>query len=372
MGLKVLAIDGDPTAEGFTLANSSIVADIRDKKSVISAIEGAGVVPTGVISFASEAGMAAAAEIREHYNLRGPGRVLTEALTNKLQQRMLWSSSDIPGPKWAAARTAEEAQLAAETIGYPVIVKPIDCAGSRGVSKVNELAELLPAVEAAFSGTRAESILVEEWMNGTEYTVETFGISGKHYVLAVTEKRKVPETGGTVAMELATPESADLARRVGETAVAALLALDYFEGPGHTEIIVDNAGRAGLVESAGRGGGFMVFEKMVQLASGYDIVSATVMQSMGNTPPTPVPANRGVVLRFFPSVPGVVKSINGLDSAAMLPGVLAGSFVCVGDRVGKVSGDGDRLGYLLVASENVSKAKAMANQADALISFNVE
>jgi len=214
--------------------------------------------------------------------------------------------------------------------------------------------------------------MVEAFIEGLECTVETFSIHGSTTVLLVTEKVKVPGTGGTVAIELRTPGLGnDILNRVGNTAVNALAALGFTDGPGHTEIIVRDDGQLFLVETAGRGGGFMVFDGMVPKASGYDLAFNCAVQAIGDEPRVPSVEDIAVVLRFFPSAPGVVTAISGFNEANKIAGVEAAPFVDVGHKARQAISDGDRLGYILSWGADREQALERADRAEDLISITV-
>jgi biotin carboxylase len=370
--IRVFALDGDAGAVGLGEADRSAVVDVRDPEAVVSTVLQSGIEPAGAISFVSEIGMPAAAALRERFELPGPRMDLTLTLTNKAKQRERWRRAGVPGPEWRLCRAKEEIGQALHEIGRPAIIKPSDNAGSRGVTKIGPDEPWEASAELALAHSRSKTVLVESYLDGLEHTVETFAISGHTYVLAVNEKAKVPGTGGTVAMELATPESAAQAAVVAQAAVDALAALGYTDGPGHTEVILRSDGRPGLVETAGRGGGFMVFDGLIPAASGFDIATACALQAVG-LPVPPVPGLRNaVVLRFFPSRPGVVRGIQGFEAANRLPGVQAESLVALGSRQGRVKGDGDRMGYILATAGRPPEARALADQAASLIRFEIE
>ncbi len=371
-GLRVLALDGDPNAVGLIIATKSMVVDIKDRQAVLAAIEQAGVMPDGVVSFVSEVGMPAAAIVRERYGLTGSDIKLTHSLTNKVQQRIIWDEKKISGPKWRKFISVNEAIKYVQEIGFPCIVKPTDSAGSRGVSKVECFSDFAEAAGEALNASQMGVALIESFMEGVEYTVETFSDGKMTHVLAVTEKKKVAGTKGTVAQELLTPADNIKTKIVSDIAVASLEALGYEYGPGHTEVILDQNLKPGLVEAAGRGGGFMVFEKMVEKVSGFDIVAATALQAIGLQVSVNVNKKRRFsVLRFIVSKKGVVKKIEGIEEACRLSGVEAGAFVTISQKVESVQGDGDRLAYILVEADSPEIAQSLADHAESLIKIKV-
>ncbi len=372
-GVRVLALDGDKAAPGLSIAHKGLCVDIRDEEVVIAAIEKAGINPAGVISICAEVGMSTAAGIRERFHLPGPDKKLTLSLTNKWYQRKIWTAAGLPCPVWKLASSMRGAEAAFEAIQLPTVVKPVDNAGSRGVRKVTDRQEWEEAAKIAFEFSPSHRVLVESFIDGKEYTVESFSENGNTHVLTITEKAKVPSTGGMVAIELATPNlSNSVLDNLASTAIAGLAALGYQEGPGHTEIILSPDGEPVLIETAGRGGGFMVFDKLIPMASGFDIATACVKQAVGQRVSIADIEKNFVVLRFFPSTEGVVMGYTGFDQVNKVEGISAGPFVKVGDKVKNAHSDGDRLGYVLTHASTPEEAKMLADKVEPMIKFQIQ
>lgn len=373
-GLKVLAIDADPNAEGFTEADQILHIELDDHDAVIHKLRSFDKNIRGAVSFVSEAGMMLAARIREEFDLPGPRTELCRRLIDKAIQRTIWSEKKVPGPRWITFRDSQQALSALPRWGYPLIIKPTDSSGSRGVTKVESVVDnIADAVAQAFRFSRSGQIIVEEFMDGTEFTVEVFAANDDIHVLAVTEKKKVEGTRGTVACELATPGRSDeVIMLIADDVVAAFRALGYTEGPGHAEVILKIDGSVGLVEVAGRGGGFMVFDGVVPIVSGVNIARLTAIQAVGLPVGEISNWKKSAVLRFFPSSPGVLRTFSGFEQANMIEGVEAAPFVKVGEKFHQATVDGDRLGYILSCAATPMRAQALADQAERLIKFEIE
>ncbi len=373
-GLKVLAIDADVHAEGFVDADLALHMELGDHEAVMRALRSLNKNIHGAVSFVSEVGMMLAAHIREEFELPGPHRDSCRRLIDKAIQRTIWAEKGVPGPRWAVFSETEQLLKAIREFDFPLIIKPTDSSGSRGVTKIESAAEdPSDAVVRAFQFSRSGQVILEEFMEGTEFTVEVFAAYGTIHVLAVTEKKKVEGTRGTVARELATPERPkEIVASIADAAIAAFRALEYTEGPGHAEVILKDDGSIGLVEIAGRGGGFMVFEGLVPRASGINIARLTALQAVGQPVGEIINCGRSCVLRFFPSIPGVLRNISGFEQANKITGIDAASLVKAGARFHNASVDGDRLGYILSCAESPSQAQKLADQAECLIKFEFE
>ncbi|MCX6237716.1 MAG: ATP-grasp domain-containing protein [Bacteroidia bacterium] len=369
-GLKVIAIDEDPDAEGFHYADLSFNLDFNDFHNVVRTLRGLDKNIRGAVSFCSEAGMFLAALLCEEFNCPGICVEMCKKLTNKAMQRKIWSESGIPGPIWKVCLDQKETIDNISSFEFPLIIKPTDSSGSRGVTKIENYNDVKEAVENAFKFSKSGQVLLESYMDGTEFTIEVFADRGRIHVLAVTEKKKVEGTRGTVASELATPQrSRNVIEQISNTVISAFTALHYTDGPGHAEIILQNNGNIGLVEVAGRGGGFMVFDRFVPAASGINIARLTALQAVGIPIGEIERTEKSVVLRFFPSRPGTLLSINGFADANQIEGVEASPFVKIGDHFHHAVADGDRLGYILSIASNPTQAQELADLAESLIKF---
>jgi len=371
LGFKVVAIDSNPEAEGFALADHVINLPLDDVQSILNELNGLRGRLHGVASFASDAGVPLAAVIREYFDLPGALPELSSRLVNKFLQRCIWEEHGVPGPRMELVTSPQAALVAIEKFGFPLIIKPADSSGSRGVTKLESSDDdILEAVDRAFHFAKTNQVLLESFMDGVEFTVESFSVRGKHHILAVTEKLKVEGTRDTVARELATPKrSQSVIDRIIQVVISAYRALGYEDGPGHAEAILMRDGEIGLVEVAGRGGGFLVFDRLVPSVSGIDIARLTVMQAVGMQLEPIFPKQNAVVLRFVPSRAGKLKSINGIELANELEGVEVGAIANIGDVFTGAATDGDRQAWILSSGSTPEIAQKRADQAEGLLRF---
>ena len=127
-----------------------------------------------------------------------------------------------------------------------------------------------------------------------------------------------------------------------------------------------------MVEVAGRGGGFMVFNRFIPAVSGVNIAKLTALQSIGLPIEKFDIEKNAAVLRFFPSRPGTLRSISGFEKANEIKGVESDYFVSIGDEFMSAKADGDRLGYVLSWAQTPSIAKQLADQAESFINFELK
>lgn len=377
-GFKIFTIDADPNAPAFKISDAFLCVDILNIDKISKELDKLGIVPAGVSSFTSEAGMISAAIIRERYKLSGNSIDVCRNFTNKALQRKIWDVQGVPGPRWVVIETYEDFKSAIQSLGYPCISKPVDSAGSRGITKLtDESNDFYEAFTKSMSHSKIGAVIIEEFVEGKEYTIEALAFRGKVSILAITEKKKVPGTSGTVAYELASANLSNVDLKEMETiGKLAFESLGMKEGPGHAEIIIGSEGRFIMVEAAARGGGFLIFDKLVPIISGINIASLTGLIACNKIFAETLDLDdfhrQWALLRFIPSKKGVVRSIKGFNVANEKNQTIAGSFVQEGEILNSPSTDGDRIGFIITWGKSFLEIQNKADSVEKFINITIE
>jgi carbamoyl-phosphate synthase large subunit len=219
-------------------------------------------------------------------------------------------------------RTADELREAAEWLGYPLVVKPVDSQSSRGVHRVDAPAALPAALEDALRSSRQEAVLAEEFLRGTEATVEAFVVDGQVITLGISDKQHYPHRP-EVACRLTYPPAfpADTVAAVASLNERIIAVLGLRDGVTHAEYMVDGAD-VRLVEIAARGGGSRIHTHIAPYLGGIDVPRALLAWCVGMPRDlSRTPGERAANLEFFSFAPGRVTRIEGVDEARALPGV---------------------------------------------------
>ena len=256
--------------------------------------------PAGVCSIGSDLAAITVNFVAEGLGCVGNGMVSAMAATNKHLMRRAFERDGLPSCK--SVLVEEDADLAALQLRPPLIVKPTDRSGSRGIRKVTDPAELPEAVAFAREPSFEKKVLVEEFAEGREYSVEYVSWQGEHHFLAVTEKFT---TGAPLFVEtghLQPPLHMD-----GETLahIQALVprvldCLGVRFGASHTELKVDDAGGIRLIECGARMGGDCIGSDLVPLSTGVDFVRAVIDVACGRAPAlSPVQPGCVAAVRFI-------------------------------------------------------------------------
>ncbi|MCZ4101315.1 ATP-grasp domain-containing protein [Streptomyces sp. SID13666] len=227
---------------------------------------------------------------------------------NKATARTLFARHGVPSAASMKTRSLLEAGMATMIVGYPAVLKPTALAGSIGVIRIDRPEELPRAFEFAAAGASKSredtAVLVEEYLDGPEVSVECVTHDGETTAVAVTRKSLGPapyfdETGHTV-------DARDsLLAHVGPVAAAAIKALGITDGVQHVEMrLVD--GQPRLIEVNARIGGDLIGH-LVHLATGIDLPKAAADVACGRVPDL-TPTRRGAagIRMLYPAASGTL------------------------------------------------------------------
>jgi biotin carboxylase len=294
----------------------------------------------------------AAAYINERLGLPGIDRATAQRFTNKYVMREALQGSGVCMPRYAEVHSADEAARRAENWGFPVVLKPKASQASVGVQRIDTAQQL----QASFGGTMRESndgtVLLEEFVDGPEVTVEAFSLQGRCCVLAVSEKEHYAHNP-CVARRLAYPP------RLPDETVAAIEItgqrvvewLGLRDGLSHAEYRI-RGGVPYLVEVAARGGGNAIASTIVPHVSGIDVYGLLIRRLLGESVDMPRRLHRAAVLEFLDVPPGTVRAIQGLEQIRS-EGLVADiqlSFE-VGDTIAAPLTDTARVGYFIALGD---------------------
>ena len=151
--------------------------------------------PDAVISVASDLATLTVNYLADKLGLVGNSLECTRLSTNKYEMRKAFLANGVSVPKFAEVAGASEEEIAKiKDFSMPIIVKPTDRSGSRSINKIEnweeaESGKLKEAIEAATEVSFEKKAIIEEYIDGDEFSAESISYKGKHTLLAVTRKR---------------------------------------------------------------------------------------------------------------------------------------------------------------------------------------
>ena len=240
--------------------------------------------PVGICSIASDLATITVNYVAENLGLPCNPTSTTLQCTNKYEMRKKMKENGIKTPEFIKV-TNDTATWKVENMKFPVIVKPTDRSGSRGITKVYNIEDIENAVKYATKDSFEKSAIIEEYIEGNEYSCECISYNGEHHFLAFTKKYT---TGAPNFIETGHCEPSDIKEeyqeKIKENIFKALTVLGIQNGASHTEFKLDENGEFGIIEIGARMGGDCIGSDLVQISTGYDFVKMVIDVACGKAP----------------------------------------------------------------------------------------
>lgn len=365
MGYYVLAVDGNPKAPGFNVADKAICADIVNEDTMLKIARDEHV--DGVIHPCSEVSMAVMGRINDELGLSGISREQAICATNKHLMRKAFEKGNAPSPKSILAQDAEDAWSRLQNeFDTDAILKPSRNSGSRGIAKVSrnmDKGDFIRAYDEALSESRDHSVLIEQFIEGPEFSIEMIVWQGEIHVLTVTDKKT---TGAPHFVELGHNQPSCFSATDVETlkaaAVAGVRALGVNNCACHAEAKLMN-GKAYLMEVGARLGGDFISTELTHLSTGIDMVAAAIDVALGVEPDLSAKEEpKGVCIRYFCPKPGKLVSISNTEVLNNPHVYLWEIYPKEGDVIPTVTSSLCRSGHVIVTEKTPQKAIELAER----------
>jgi biotin carboxylase len=362
MALYVINSNLYPDSPGFRHADVGLVADVRDaERNLAFARE---YKPDGIVTDQTDLAVPTVAQLCEELELPGIGSPAAQLFTNKFLMREFLRQHGYPTPEYSRCAEPEDALALAAEIGYPLVLKPPDSQGSRGVFKVASEVELLSLYPDSVRASHDGSVMAERFVPGTGLTVEGFKTNSRHYSLAVSRRQTFDHNPMLGSVQIYSPNAQDVdfeALKKQHDAMIEQMGLSF--GITHAEYIVSD-GKFFLIEVAARGGGSGISSHIVPAITGINVTELLIRMTLGEKIETMEPSHGPrpfAIISFLNFRPGVVKSVSGLERVRRLPGLLHLSLNFVpGDRL-KAPRDGPtRQGCFLAVAQSPNELQELS------------
>ncbi|MGP6156750.1 MAG: ATP-grasp domain-containing protein, partial [Vulcanimicrobiaceae bacterium] len=291
---------------------------------------------------------------------------------DKDAMRAHYEAAGLKVPAFARCAALDEARAFARARAFPFVVKPSRGWGQRGVARVDNDAELARAfyeAQSLSSSAGLPIVVVEEWLEGREYSVNGWIESGRLVSYCVTERLTVAgkrPLGVMIAEAYPSGLSREDEARVIDEARRGAAALGHVRGPCYSQVALAESG-CWLFETAARlGGGFDA--DVAKLASGVDLYDRVLGVAAGDTSlerqGVVAPRHGGAIAKFLVARPGPVRAVRGLSEARGVEGVDdVQVFAPVGGRIMPLTDAAKRAAYALAHGTSRDEATARADAA---------
>ncbi|MBQ4375514.1 MAG: ATP-grasp domain-containing protein [Erysipelotrichales bacterium] len=273
--------------------------------------------------------------------------------TNKFEMRNALEAAGVRTPRHIKVYGTDFDRSKLDRLNFPIIVKPTDRSGSRAIYELFSKDGLEEAVKDAVGQSFEKAAIIEEYIEGNEYSCECISYHGKHHFLALTEKHT---TGAPHYIETGHVEPANISpeicEKIRQTVFKALDALEISDSASHAEFKLDSKGNVGIIEIGARMGGDCIGSDLVYLSTGNDFLRMVIDVARGKEPElVKEPEQQVAAIRFIMNT----KDLEILERAKKQ---FRMEFVSDIEKVDHAVVDSStRLGYFIVTTKDYGKVE---------------
>lgn len=366
LGYHTITIDKNPKAIGFEYADEYGVINIVNQEACLKYAQFKSI--DGVMTAATDYGVLSAAYIAQKMNLPGLDYEVAKAIKSKYMIRRTLSENKVDNvSQYYEVGDNSEIPKIKDLLKYPVMVKPCDGSGSRAVKRVDSAIEFDCACLEAMKFSLIGKAVIENFIQGKEYGVESFVYKGEVYVLGVMGKHMTnppdyTELGHCIASQLSIEE------KVKEVVRKAIKVLGINFGAVNMDVLVTKDGHICIVDVGARMGGNLIGSHIIPLGIGIDymgnLIRAAVHDSVNMKSKQ---SGRHVTTRILALTPGKVRSLPDFEQIKQQCKVDIYHHLKIGDIIREYHNNLDGCGYVVAIAEDIKEAERQAEKAKQLI-----
>ncbi len=325
MGLKTIVTDYNPNAPGLKIADVPIIMSTKDIEGTVRVAKQYAEKDRidGVITVGTDASMTVAA-VANALGLPGIKFENAEAATNKIKMRARFKQHNVPSPDFAECWSLEDAYKFADSHNYPLVIKPSDNMGARGVVRIDSREEVLEKFEHAKKYSPTGELIIEEFMDGFELSIDALIFNGKIVITGIADRMIDFEP---YFVEIGHIMPSELPKEKQEQAIDVMIkgvkALGITLGAAKGDIKVTSKG-AMVGEIAARLSGGFMSAYTYPLSTGVNLIKAAIKIALNQKPTEnelkPKFHKVAVEKAIIPQ-PGYILNISGIDEAKKIPGI---------------------------------------------------
>lgn len=281
LNLFTIVVDFNKNAAGFKFANKRLLISTLDREEILKAAIEYKV--DGIIT-TSDYPVRSVAYVCDKLGLNGLSIKAAQICTNKYLLRKCLKDNNILTPVFIKISNLEELKQEKHNINFPLIIKPVDSSASRGVKKLIGEAELETSYLEAKGHSKCGDVIIEDFIEGTEYSVEVLCYRENIYALAITEKT----TSGfenTFFVEdrhiIPANVTEEYEKLISLTIIDAIKKIGLNNCAVHAEIKLTANGPV-IIEIGARLGGDYITSDLVPLSTGINMLENAINISLNN------------------------------------------------------------------------------------------
>ena len=366
LGLNVVVSDGSLNAPGLKFADNSVIASTYDIEGTVDAAckYHQNVNPVdGVICIATDVPLTVAS-VAEKLSLPGITTETARKCSDKFLMKETLLAEGIPIPWFSLVKSVSELCSIISERGLPLVIKPVDSRGARGVIRITKSIDLEWAFEYAKSFSPTSRVMVEEFLEGQQYSTEsvimdekniTLGFSERNYEFLEELSPYIIENGGQQPAKIDKKELDSIVNLVEKS--SQILGVSNATSKG--DVVMSKEGPK-IIEIAPRLSGGYFSSDQIPLVTGINIIEIAIRLSLGekiNKNKLLFSHQKAVAIRYFFPKPGKITSISNIDSFKNESWVhKLNLFFGVGDVLEKVTDHTKRCGFVITSGNTRDEA----------------
>jgi len=373
LGHQVCVVDGSADAPLLAEADHAIVRSFADVGGVAGDLEAKGIEPVAVATMGSDQAVLPTAQLAERLGLPGLPVETARTVADKRRMRAAFEKRKVRCPKGREATSFEEAEQAFHQLGASVVVKPVDGSAQRGVTEVRAEGELADAVDHALAASRTGALVLEQYLEGGEFTVNGFLLDREYFPMSVTQRLLYPPPPLGVCIAHRYPSGLDDEGPLFELAHKASLAVGLETGPSYVQVRMRDGAPWAIEVGARLGGGKDA--ELAKLVTGFDAVRANVLWALGQLTRDDLQPGAAVApvgqVRFVVHEPGRIVRLDTAPALALDGVHEAGWYWREGMTLPPMTSGAERLGYLLLSADGEDELDAITERALAALEIEI-
>ncbi|WP_032927737.1 alpha-hydroxy-acid oxidizing protein [Leptospira santarosai] len=375
MKLTTVVADMNAQAPGMkicdvpmAMSTKDIEGMVRESKKLATKIK-----IDGVITAGTDASMTVAA-VANALDLPGIRYVDAEAASNKVKMRERLKKAGIPLPGFAPVWSFSDTREALEFLKFPLVMKPADNMGARGVIKVETREELQAAFKHAKKYSPTGEMILEEYMPGPEVSVDALTWNGNFVITGIAD-RIIEREPFFIEMGHNMPSSlnSSVLKEVEDVMFRSMKALGITLGAGKGDIKVTPDGvKVGEIAARLSGGFMSAFT--FPLSSGINLNRAAILISLGEEPDNLTPTVQRVSIERCLLAPrGKLLAIDGIEETRKIEGV-NDLFLMnkIGDIIQEPTNNIEKTGHVIISADTLEQAESVFDEVKNTIRFTCD
>ncbi len=347
MGLYTVGIDPSDNAICRHEVDAFELVGGQDFEGTCNVVERYGI--DAIVTAATDKPLVMMARIAEKYGF--PFFSVESAIwsTDKYQMKQRFMENGIPCAKGRLIKSVDEVN----DFEYPIIVKPRDNSGSRGVKLCRSKEEIVSSIYEALEVSRFNSVLVEEFIEGQEYSIESIHQDKRSDVIQFTEK-KTTEFPYNVELGHKQPANLSEQQKIDIRNIISIIAssLNFTNCASHTELKINNRGIF-VIETSPRLGGDFITSDLTPLSTGINIEDMLLHIALKHQVDLSIqPKSAASGISFFSLPQGTITSIEStINEVISWPGIYNFEFTLhEGDYIHPITNSLNRYGQFIIST----------------------